>query len=272
MLLTALALAAATRAPLALATYSYPKYDRAAALAPLAELLARHLERRVEVNLYASPEQLADAVAAGRVDVAMTNLAAYVRVSSLPRIKAIATLAVPDATLVQYRAVLLARRSAGVTSLSGATREARRLRYSEVLPGSASGGLVQAAQLRKVSGSSVSFASLRYAGTHEAALTDLLEGRADIAALAEQPWRELKMKQPALAATLVDVWRSAPLPPGPVICAETARLSCETVAKVLLHDGSGRTAASLAAGWSETAGAEAFVPVSLETYETFRAR
>jgi len=269
MLLTALALVAATPAPLTVATYSYPRYDRAVALAPLAELLAKRLKRPVAVKLYASPEQLADAVAAGRVDVAMTNLGAYIRMSSLPHVQAVAALAVPEATLAQYRAVLLARHSAGVTSPSDATREALRLRYSEVLPGSTSGGLVQAAQLRKVDGSPAVFASRRYAGTHEAALSDLLEGRADVAALAEEPWRELKMRQPALAAKLVEVWRSAPLPPGPVICTEKASLSCRAIAEVLLHAESGHAAAALAAGWSETAGAKAFAPVLLKTYEPF---
>lgn len=59
-----------------------------------------------------------------------------------------------------------------------------------------------------------SFMSVRQAGTHEAALDDLLTGRSDVAALAEEPWENLLAKYPALAAQLHLLWRSEPLPVG----------------------------------------------------------
>ena len=82
MFLTLLASLASTPDPaiLRVGTYAYPKFDRAAALAPLAELVASETGRRVEVVLLPSPEHLSQAICDGRVDVAMTNLGAFVQV------------------------------------------------------------------------------------------------------------------------------------------------------------------------------------------------
>jgi len=257
--------------PLTLATYAYPAYDRAAALEPMRELLARRLGRPVEVRLFPTPERLAEALADGRADVAMTNLAAYARVGRRPEVRAVAVLDVPAATLERYRGVLLARRATGLTSAAGAAARAGSLRLSEVMPGSTSGGLVQAGRLRRIDGLPARFADRRYAGTHEAALGDLLAGRADVAALAEEPWLKLRRERPDAAAGIVEIWRSAPLPPGPVVCVEGARLACADVAAALLAgDADGRRAArALAAGWSETAGAAAFAPVAPAAYGAF---
>lgn len=56
--------------------------------------------------------------------------------------------------------------------------------------------------------------------THDKSLEDLVAGRADIAALAETPWQNLQINDPERAETLRLVWRSGPLPPGPVICRD----------------------------------------------------
>ena len=85
--------------PLRLATYAYPKYDRAAALAPLAALIERVAGRKVEVVLLETPDALRDAVLAGRVDVAVPNLAAWLGMRANPAAVAIARLDVPAATL-----------------------------------------------------------------------------------------------------------------------------------------------------------------------------
>lgn len=97
----------------------------------------------------------------------------------------------------------------------------------------------------------------------------MVAGRAEVAALAEDPWRALQAKRPADAARLRQIWRSAPLPPGPILCVERADLDCAKVAAILLGDRAGEPATALAAGWSETAGATRFKPVDRRRYAAF---
>lgn len=179
-------------------------------------------------------------------------------------------LAVPAATLERYRGVLLARRATGLGSVAEVAARAGEFRYSEVLPGSTSGALVQAGELRRAGGAPSRFAVTRYTGTHEAALEDLLASRADVAALAERSWREL-LEERERASSLVEVWRSPPLPPGPIVCVEHSKFRCVDVADALLDsDEPNRDAASaLAAGWAETTGAEAFARVPDRSYADF---
>ena len=89
-LLLAAQLAAAPPLPLKVATYAYPKYDRAAALKPMADQLGAALGRETQVVLLETPDALAQAIAAGEVDVAMTNLAAYLAVQADPKVQAVA--------------------------------------------------------------------------------------------------------------------------------------------------------------------------------------
>lgn len=264
-----LAAAAAAPPPLIVATYAYPAYDRRQALAPVASEIGAVLGRPVETRLYASPDALRDAIRAGEVDFAMTNLSAYAGVAGEARVRAIAVLDAPGTTLDRYRGVLLARRGTGINTLAALSAAAPRLRYAEVLPGSTSGGMVQAARLRASGTRPETFAATIRPGTHEGALAALLGGTADVAALAETPWRKLQADRPDQAAGLVELWRSEGLPPGPVVCVETDTPRCARVARRLATPRAAAAAAALARGWSETEGATRFVPVDPVRYRPF---
>ena len=268
-ILLALLLLASDAPTLKVATYAYPKYDRAAALAPLGHILGAELGRPVEIVLYGSPDELRDAAAAGKVDIAMTNLGAFAGMAANPRLRSVAALDVPDATLQRYRGVLLARRDTGVLRVVDLPTRAPLLRYSEVLPGSTSGGLVQAGFLRRVGIERKTFASIRYAGTHEAALDDVVDGRADMAAMAEEAWHRIRADRPDIAASLIELWRSEPLPPGPVVCVESRSTPCARVGAALLREGASDAARALASGWSETVGATRFEAVDPAAYRSF---
>lgn len=265
--------AAPVRPPLRLATYAYPDFDRRAALAPLARTVEKVSGRPVLVELFPTPDALATAVRQGHADLAVTNLAAFTQVAGLPAAKAIAVLAPPPATLERYRGLLLARRDGGPASLSALRPLVSRLRYVEVLPGSTSGALVQAEALRSIGLRRDAFRSNGHAGTHEAALQQLLDDKADVAALAEGPWLALQAKLPDVAARLLPLWRSEPLPPGPIVCMASVQLPCRRIAGALLADSpaSREAAIMLARGWSETAGARSFTRVRPARYAAFMA-
>lgn len=271
MLPLALALIAATPPtdPIRLATYRYPRYDRAKALEPLQQLLASSLKLPVTVTLYDSPDALRDAVRSGRVDVAVTNLASFVGMCGTPRLETIGVLDVPAATLDRYRGVLLARPDAGVQTIADLKGKEPRLRYAEVLPGSTSGALVQATRLRDAGVNITRFKTRVQAGTHEAALIALTDNRTDLAALAEEPWREATSEE---RATVVELWRSAPLPPGPVVCVSRMTFNCKTVRALLLGRKAGLAAIQLSRGWSETEGAKKFRRVRMSDYRAFVGR
>ena len=271
-LLTATAATAGpAQPPLRLATYAYPAFDRRAALASLASLVEARTGRPVTVQLLPTPDALATAVRRGDVDLAVTNLAVFTQVARLPAARAIVVLAPPPATLERYRGVLLARRAGGPTTLADLRRMAPSLHYIEVLPGSTSGAMVQAKALREAGIAANRFRETSPAGTHDAALAAVIDGTADVAALAEGPWLALLASAPERASRLVPLWRSAPLPPGPIVCIASASVQCRRIAAALLsHSKASEDAARmLARGWSETAGARRFIPVRTARYAAF---
>ncbi|WP_269716038.1 phosphate/phosphite/phosphonate ABC transporter substrate-binding protein [Caulobacter sp. NIBR2454] len=258
--LLALAATGAVAEPraLTLATYHYARYDRAAALAPMAEHLSHALRRPVTVQVLASPDALAAAIREGKVDVAVTNLSAYLSSAKAPAARPVAMFDVPPATLDAYRGVLLTR--------AGVDLKASGLRYIRVIPGSTSGALVQAAWLKD---RGLNLTDVGFAGTHDGAMNRLLDGSADIAALAEEPWRRLKAEKPAEAAKLTQLWRSEPIPPGPVVCVQAAQNPCDLVAKALTSPQAAAPAEALSKGWSETEGATRLIPVDPKVYAPF---
>ncbi|HEV2569509.1 phosphate/phosphite/phosphonate ABC transporter substrate-binding protein [Sphingomonas sp.] len=267
MLALALAAAAAAPAePVRLATYAYPRYDRTKALEPLRALLAARMKRPVTVQLYPTPDALRDAVKGGAVDVAMTNLASYLGMADAPSLTAIAVVDVPAGTLARYRGVLLARAISGVTAASLRQRIGT-LRYAEVLPGSTSGALVQSGYLRSLGLAPEQFGTRLQAGTHDGALAALADGRADVAALADEPWRNAPSD---VRSKIVEIWRSEPLPPGPLICISRVSFDCAAVQRIVLSAAAAPAAAELARGWSETEGARRFRKVEPVDYRGFR--
>jgi phosphonate transport system substrate-binding protein len=250
--------AAAEPRPLTLATYHYARYDRAVALAPMAEHLGHVLGRKVAVQVLESPDALATAIREGRVDVAVTNLSAYLASARTPTTLPVAMFDVPPATLDGYRGVLLAR--------AGADLKVPGLRYVRVIPGSTSGALVQEPWVKT---QELKVTDAGFAGTHDGAMNRLLDGSADIAALAEEPWRTLKAQKPAEAAKLVQLWRSDPIPPGPVVCVSSAEVACDAVAAALTQPTAAAPAEALSKGWSETAGATRLIPVDAAVYSAF---
>lgn len=241
-------------APLVVGTYAYPQRDRAAAIGPLADHLGARLGRSVEVRVLPNPTALVEAMRAGEVDVGVPNLHAYLR-GRRAGLVGLPVPAVPPAQADRYRSVLVARSP----DLDAAALPGRAPALRLVLVGrdSASGGFVPVAQLAALglAPPDARFASVVHAGSHAAALQALAEGRADIAGLAADVY---DAAPPPGSRVL---WRSTPIPPGPLLCRPSPSTDCTVVAAVLLDTAGLPPAlmAGLRGGWPEFGDADAMV-------------
>lgn len=246
------------RTPWVIATYAYPGRDRVAAIQPLADYLARRGRHPVQVRLFPSPTALVQAMRDGQVDVAVPNLHGYLQARR--DIARVTTLPVPQVPALQadrYRAVLVAR---DVASLADLKAKAGRLRLALVGRDSASGGFVPAQYLRGQGlDPAKAFASIVHAGSHAAALKAVVEGRADVAALAGDVY------DASHPDNVNELWRSDPIPPGPLLCRATTGLPCQAMAAWLLdaHREDPAVMVALREGWPEFGDATVFVPADV---------
>lgn len=252
--------AATADAPtLVVATYAYPERDRAASIRPLAEYLGAQLQRPVEVRVLASPTALIDAMQAGHVDVAVPNLYGYLLATrEAGTLQALPVPDVPPAQAQRYRAVIVARQPMTLQQLAA---RAGQLRLGLVGRDSASGGFVPLSGLRQVGVDSDDFASVVYAGSHHAALHILGDRQVDVVALAADVF------DGSARGGLYEVWRSPVIPPGPLLCRNSATTVCDQVSDVLLradqHDA--EVMAGLRAGWPEFGDAQRLIAPPVQT-------
>ena len=134
---------------------------------------------------------------------------------------------VPALQADRYRAVLVARDAA---SLAEVQAKAGSLRLALVGRDSASGGFVPAQYLRQQAlDPATAFASVIHAGSHAAALQAVVDGRADVAALAGDVYDASRPDG------IRELWRSDPIPPGPLVCRATTDVPCQAIAAWLLE-------------------------------------
>ncbi len=256
---------------LVLATYAYAKFDRHAALEPLAAHLAEHLNRPVKVQLAKSPSALVEALSAGEIDIAVTNTFTWLAATNigLP-VVGVAVLDVPAERADTYRGALVARLSGGLDSAADVARQASELTIALVVPGSTSGALVQGVQLAAhgLNNWPDEFKAVLYAGTHEAAIEAVRTGTADVAAMADAVWQRTIGESPEQVEDVHRIWRSAPIAVGPVACRVASNIPCADVQALMLslHVDNHLAFAAIQNAWPETAGAKRFVTVPNESY------
>ena len=254
---------AGDRPTLVVGTYAYPQRDRAAAITPLADYLARELDRQVEVRILPSPTGLVEAMYRGEVDVAVPNLDAYLRAHAAGL--AIMGLPVPDVPAAQaqrYRAVIVSQRELTIERMAN---EGGALKLVLVGADSASGGFVPLSFLSRQGLPHTAFAEVSFAGSHAAALAAVAHGKADIAALAADVFD-------ANPSGLHEIWRSPVIPPGPLLCRISDRISCPQVAALLrvAHERDASVMAGLREGWPEFGDAMRLVEPEAAQLEAIR--
>ena len=259
---------------LVVATYAYPGVDRVGAIAPLAAHLAARLGRPTRAVALPDPVTLADAVRAGRVDVAVTNPFGYLLVAAgdRPAGAAVATFRVPAGVRTNYGTVLVARDTTLRTVADLAARAAS-LRVALVAPGSTTGNLVPRLFLatQGLADLERQTRAVQYGGTHAAAFALLRDGAADVAALATEEY-----ERQAAADTTVRwrvLWRSPDVALGPVVVRATlpaALRSAVAAAAVGLETTAPAAFAALRGGWTEARTADALVAATDRSYDPVR--
>jgi ABC-type phosphate/phosphonate transport system substrate-binding protein len=126
-------------------------------------------------------------------------------------------------------------------------------------PDSASGGFVPAQYLRSQGVDPKAFASVVYSGSHASALRAVVDGHADVAALAGDVYDASRPDG------VRELWRSDPIPPGPLLCRATTDVPCQAIAAWLLeaHREDPAVMAALRMGWPEFGDATAFIPADV---------
>ncbi len=255
--------------PLVVATYAYPQINREAAVTPLATWLAAMQQREVIVQVARDPAELVLWARQGSVDLVVPNLVAYLQIQQQQ--PAMLDFVVPAASLQsdskpQYTSSLLAKNLPDLPQLPLWLQQGRTLTVFAVWPDSASGGLIGRAELKTRLAGQFSQLRFDYVGSHQAVLPALdaaSEGLAIVATAA----------LPAdLPAGISEIWRSAELPFGPLLC-NSQTLPCEVLRPRLLAEPTAAAALllGLQQGWVEFQHSPGLVAVDARPYQAMRA-
>ncbi|WP_348727896.1 PhnD/SsuA/transferrin family substrate-binding protein [Rheinheimera texasensis] len=268
LLLLCCSLQSAAR-PLVVATYAYPQINREAAVTPLATWLAATQQREVIVQVARDPAELVLWARQGSVDMVVPNLVAYLQIQQQQ--PAMLDFVVPAAPMQsdskpQYTSSLLAKKLPDLTQLPSWLQQGRTLTVFAVWPDSASGGLIGRAELKTRLADQFSQLRFEYVGSHQAVLPALGKASEGLAIVATA----------ALPATLPagisEIWRSAELPFGPLLC-NSQTLPCEALRPRLMAERATATAVlqGLQQGWVEFQHSRTLVTVDTRPYQAIRA-
>ncbi|GAB3029105.1 PhnD/SsuA/transferrin family substrate-binding protein [Bowmanella dokdonensis] len=254
-----------------IATYAYAKVDRTAAIKPLADYLGTTLDRQTRLMLFDSPSDLINMIGQGKVDIAVPNLLGYLQAASLDL--PVATAAVPDVspdTGNGYRSVLIA--SPKVAGQQAWIRDTHELRLALVWRDSTSGGLMPRRYLAELGFNNLAsaFARVIYSGSHDQALQAVLTGKTDLAGLASGVYDLALAADSSLTTRVQELWRSPPIPVGPVLCRLATEV-CDRVSAALLSKETlpPSVMEGLNRGWPEFGGTTQFKAVDAQTYQPF---
>lgn len=258
---------------LRVASYSYPGLDREKALEPIKQQLERHYKKSTTIVLYDSPTALVDATLKGDVDIIVPNLAAYLQLKLAG--SAVSDVAVPasnTAGVSLYTSSIVTHDQSGIVSLEGLVDNLENTSIGMVWPDSASGGLLASAHLsqqHKVSSQQLQKVTT-YLGSHQKVLDSLVAGNVDVGVIATALLRQYQSEpKNTQMVPLMELWRSAPLPFGPVVCYPSARIDCNAFKAAVLQHNDAATAilAGLKQGWPEFQSSDSLVVVDVQMYE-----
>lgn len=260
---------------LRVASYSYPGLDREKALLPIKQQLESLYNKSTTIVVYDSPTALVTATLKGDMDIIVPNLAAYLQLKLAGSV--VSDIAVPAASIdidggSLYTSSIVTHEQSDVVSLEALVENLADVSIGMVWPDSASGGLIASTHLSgqyKISAEQLKQVTT-YLGSHQKVLDSLVAGNVDVGVIATALLRQYQSESKNIqTAELVELWRSAPLPFGPVACYPSVRIDCNAFKAAVLQNNDAATAilAGLKQGWPEFQSSDSLVVVDVQMYE-----
>jgi phosphonate transport system substrate-binding protein len=255
-----------------IATYAYPGLDRQRALLPIKQQLETLYQVDVTTVIFDSPTTLAQAASLRQVDLIVPNLAAYLQLKLSSN--AMLDIAVPSANMdvaQQYTSSIVVPNNSHLTSVAMLIEQLDNVTLAMVWPDSASGGLIASAHLLDTY--NISRAKLTsvtsYLGTHQKVLAGVIAAEFQAGVLATDILRQYHAEKPDLkVAPVVEIWRSAALPFGPVVCLTAGQIDCKAFRQHVLknEDVANAILDGLKLGWPEFLSSASLEPVDDAAY------
>lgn len=249
-------------------TYAYPSIDREAAVKPLATLIEKKFGLPTKVLIADSPTELATMVAQNTVQIAVPNLVGYALIAAAN--SDIHVLAVPDNIGSTYTSSIVIHTENNKPVPLTETIELTEKPIGMVWPDSTSGAIVATSYLKTIIDKQQQqiLEQITYLQSHQNVLIALEQNKINIGVLATKVYNERSQSQDA---PLHEVWRSPPIPYGPVVCNNEIEVLCEGVREVLLSNDTDSQSVlnGLKLGWVEFESSTSFVVPEADAYAPF---
>lgn len=203
---------------------------------PLCAYLESKLGMKVKLKTLSSYGIIWDEFHRGDVDAAFLGSFSYVLAHRQVGVRIVARPEYEDGT-TSYRALIITRKDSGIQTLE----DLRGKRYAFVHPLTTAGYLFELAQLGLApSELSSFFGNFFFAGSHDASVLAVFEGRADAGGCKDRVFRRLCRENPALAESMVVIAQSEPVPTNGLAIAgdlpEVQRMRLKRLLLELHHD------------------------------------
>ncbi len=242
-------------------TYAYGEIDRYEAVLPLANLVNSVSGKPTSIKVFSSPSELADAFISLQIHVAVPNLASFANIAALT--DKYLLLFAPDALGSTYTSSVATQASnCAATKIDNSAD----YRIGMVWQDSTSGAILGSAFLSDELKLNFQKEDVAYLGSHEAVLKAIQQGEIDLGVLATKVLLQVQDKQ-----KLKEIWRSAVIPFGPVICSEKIKKICSDVSEVVFENAkvSANILTGLKNGWVEFDNSQNLIQPEPEIYTQF---
>lgn len=176
------------------------------------ESLERASGMKVKAFVATDYNGVIEALRAKRLDVAMLGPFSYVLAASLAQIDLIG-IAETQSQGSTYHSLILARKDSGLRTL----QDLKGHSFSFVDPSSTSGHLFPKTGMLAAGLDPDRDLRAIFAGSHDASVLALINGKVDAAAIADQLLDAVIARGLIKREDLVEIWRSAPIPGAPVV-------------------------------------------------------
>ncbi|HET9054240.1 MAG TPA: PhnD/SsuA/transferrin family substrate-binding protein, partial [Cyclobacteriaceae bacterium] len=247
--------------PLVVATYQYADNPRLKNIEPFAIHLGEAADIKTEIKSYATVHSLLEAMRNNEVDVAFINTFGYLLSREVTQhYEVSATLHLPDSAASVYRSVIVSPKENRNTTLAQAAERAGDHYLVLVSAGSTSGNLMPRLKLASMLPDDPEkfFVEVQYANTHAGALTLALEERYAIASCGSDAYYKLG----ADTAKFNLLWKSAPIPLGPVMVRKELPENLKILLKTALlelHEQNPGALEAIKSGWTEARPADKYI-------------